>query len=289
MAKRKKKTKKKPEKKKTDTKSAVLDTARKKRELALLEKLRNKSLTKAEISELEGLWKKKDDAAGPPASRLLIQKDLCAFLNVTPATVNKWVTKGMPRHKKEGSKVWYYDVAEAFDWRVKHERELAEDEIADLELQLQELREQGTSSRDAFWEDKARKMKVDADNAELERQITLGQVVHLSDVLKDWVDVGNIINSVAMEKIKKNPEHQDVISDLTDMMCEEIQDRIKRIRDANPDVEQTLFENRENPNAFEHREDPGICGFTKADGKPCENPAKKNGLCLVHWNKVKGK
>lgn len=289
MAKCKKKTKKKPEKNKQDPKKAVLDTARKKRELALLEKLRNKSLTKTEISELEGLWKKKADAAGPPASRLLIQKDLCAFLNVTPATVNKWITKGMPRHKKKNSRVWHYDAAEVFDWRVKHERELAEDENADLEDRLQRLQEEGTSSRDDYWEEKARKMRIDSDMADLDRQIRLGQVVHLKDVLRDWIDVGNIINSVATGILKKYPQNRDAISELQEVACEQVHDRIARIQEENPEAEQTLFaESAENKPVYPDG-DPEACGFPRADGSPCPNRPKRDGLCLIHWNKLKGK
>ena len=92
----------------------IIDAAWKKRELKLLQKLKDGTLTSAEIKELELLGKNnKPESPGPLSIGVVgSQKEVAEAFNVSVRTVEYWARDGMPSHP-EG-----YHLVKICEWRA---------------------------------------------------------------------------------------------------------------------------------------------------------------------------
>lgn len=98
----------------------ILETARKKRYIHLLRKLKDGALSNKEIGELEQL--EKGTVSKPYNWRALNQQTVLSILNTRAHTINKWVDKGCPIEYKDGKKT--YDVAKILNWRIEYQKQL---------------------------------------------------------------------------------------------------------------------------------------------------------------------
>lgn len=98
----------------------ILKTARRKRKLALLQKLKDESLTENEIHELEMLQHDHDPTK--INFRCVDGTTLRKIFNISQPTLLKWVNKGLP-FKTIGKKR-FYNTKEVFRWRVGYQMEL---------------------------------------------------------------------------------------------------------------------------------------------------------------------
>lgn len=98
--------KEKPDKKKLD----VLEVAKKKRHLALLEKVqRGKALSRGELRELKGF----EGKSQLPAGQVETVEQVGKAFGVTRRTVHRWIDEGMPKSDEGG-----YDLIEIQAWRT---------------------------------------------------------------------------------------------------------------------------------------------------------------------------
>ena len=98
----------------------LVEVAKKKRQIYLLNKLREGTLSTAEIRELEQL----EGGGALPPGVVRTQGEVAKVLRVDKRTVERWVSEGMPR-EPEG----YYNLIDIQAWRmVKNEKENDPDE-----------------------------------------------------------------------------------------------------------------------------------------------------------------
>jgi hypothetical protein len=147
--------------------NGLVEVAKKKREIYLLNKLQKGTLSTAEIRELEQL---KGGGALPPGV-VRTQGEVASALRVDKRTIERWVSDGMPR-EPEG----YYNLIDIQAWRmVKNEKENDPDEKEKIK-----------------WDIKYREYK--ARLAEFELKKAYGQVIN-----RDLVEAGMIARILAVK------------------------------------------------------------------------------------------
>jgi len=147
--------------------NGLVEVAKKKREIYLLNKLQKGTLSTAEIRELEQL---KGGGALPPGV-VRTQGEVASALRVDKRTIERWVSDGMPR-EPEG----YYNLIDIQAWRmVKNEKENNPDEKEKIK-----------------WDIKYREYK--ARLAEFELKKAYGQVIN-----RDLVEAGMIARILAVK------------------------------------------------------------------------------------------
>jgi len=88
----------------------VLEVAKKKRHLALLEKVqRGKALSRSELRELKGF----EGKSQLPAGQVETVEQVGKAFGVTRRTVHRWIDEGMPKSEEGG-----YDLIEIQAWRT---------------------------------------------------------------------------------------------------------------------------------------------------------------------------
>lgn len=107
-------------KKKNPSAPSLVETAKKKRHLFLLEKLKEKSLDRREIDELDRLEKGETQLMD---WRNLNQQTVMKVLDTNAHRLNKWLARGCPCSVVDGRKT--YDCGKILEWRVAREREAA--------------------------------------------------------------------------------------------------------------------------------------------------------------------
>ncbi len=147
--------------------NGLVEVAKKKREIYLLNKLQKGTLSTAEIRELEQL---KGGGALPPGV-VRTQGEVASALRVDKRTIERWVSDGMPR-EPEG----YYNLIDIQAWRmVKNEKENDPDEKEKIK-----------------WDIKYREYK--ARLAEFELKKAYGQVIN-----RELVEAGMIARILAVK------------------------------------------------------------------------------------------
>jgi len=134
----------------------IVEMAKKKRQLYLLEKLHDnkKSLSRAEMKELDEYFGKK-----MPSGIVKTQEELAKKLDVSLRTIGYWVKDGLPK-TQEG----YYDLSKIQEWRFSKNKQSRKTEL-----------KEGVD-----WESEYRKYK--AKLAEMEWKEKKGQLVPVRDV-----------------------------------------------------------------------------------------------------------
>ena len=211
--------------KKQDPKKQIISQAKLKRELVLLEKLKQGSLNKAEIKELEEFGSSGKKKRPEEITRLVNLNTLCALINKTPATIDKWRRKGLIQRYKGK----LYDLAEVFEGRVDHERKLCEDEIAALEEDLQKFKQEGEDARSKYWKAKSEREENRNQREKIELADQLKEIVYVSDEVQHWATVGTIFKNAAMEITKQNPGMHGLIEELYEAVAEGIRNEIQRL------------------------------------------------------------
>lgn len=143
----------------TKVRPNIVEMAKKKRLIYLLEKLRNeKTLSKAELNELEKLEK-----GALPAGYVAGQDELSEIFGVNPRTIRRWAKQGMPK-ASEGC----YSIAAIQEWRFRNDK-----------------RKKTEKTKDGEWELRFRQYK--ALLAEIEWKEKTGQLIPIGDVERDSV------------------------------------------------------------------------------------------------------
>ncbi|MFA5015386.1 MAG: hypothetical protein WC549_07590 [Actinomycetota bacterium] len=143
----------------TEKGNNILNVAKKKRHMYLLEKLqKGKSLSVAEFKELESF-----EGNPIPPGIVRTQREIAEAFHVSKRTIENWVSDGMPR-TKEG----YYNLLEINTWKENKGRK-------DIGVSQKEL-----------WDTDFRKTK--AKLAEIELKKKTGELISLEDVDKGRVE-----------------------------------------------------------------------------------------------------
>jgi hypothetical protein len=131
QTKRKKKKEKKPEKKKLD----ILEVAKKKRHLALLEKVnRGSALSAGELKELKR-FQGEDEL---PAGQVDSMEAVARAFGVSSRTVERWAKAGMPKSEEGG-----YDLIEIQAWRTlrgSQHKDDSEDEKTQWDVKYRQMK-----------------------------------------------------------------------------------------------------------------------------------------------------
>ena len=139
----------------------ILEVAKKKRHLFLLQKLsQGKHLSRSELKELE-----KFEAGKLPAGVIDTQEKLAKILGVSTRTVQYWEKDGLPRTKQG-----FYDLKVVQEWRFSNDKR---------------AKKKGLQKKEKDYEYEFRKYK--AKLAEMEYKEKKGQLMPVRDVEIDNV------------------------------------------------------------------------------------------------------
>ena len=139
----------------------VLELARKKRHIHLLEKVQSgRALTAHELKELSEF----EHSPAPPAGCVKTTKEIAKAFKISHRSAQRWAEEGMPK-TSDG----FYDLTEIYAWRLAKLEQKNEDE-----------------SKVVRWEDYFRQYK--ALLAELEYKRKLSEVVSREEVEQDWIE-----------------------------------------------------------------------------------------------------
>jgi phage terminase Nu1 subunit (DNA packaging protein) len=112
----------------------------------------------------------------PAPRRTVSAAELCALFAVAPPTVTEWVKGGCP-HRRRGSR-YEFVVSEVADWRVQRAKRVAREETAPDESA-----------------ERARKLRADADMAELRVRQRRGELVAAVDVERSHEQLCAVVRS----------------------------------------------------------------------------------------------
>lgn len=140
----------------TQKRPGILEVAKKKRHLFLLQKLsQGKHLSRSELKELE-----KFEDGKLPAGIVDTQEKLAKVLGVSARTVQYWEKDGLPRTKQG-----FYDLKMVQEWRFSNDKR---------------NKKKGSKKKDIDYESEYRKYKAQLAKMDLEER--KGQLVPVRDV-----------------------------------------------------------------------------------------------------------
>ncbi len=207
------------------------------------------------------------------SDHLVNRTDICILINTTPATLEKWVKNGLLRHKRTGSKFWMYSISEVLRFRIEWEQKLQEDEIQSLRDRIAELKEPDS---DVEAEYRMRDLKAKAEMNELKLELRRNELVSFTSVMDSYRSLGLLFRHHVEDSIKRNSKIKKPVMNIVKKFNADI------LREINK------YEN-EYKSESDQPEDQEFCVAKTKKGKPCSKKAKRENLCMIHWNQLKMK
>lgn len=195
------------------------------------------------------------DELGNEGFRECSQNRTLEILNITKDTLKSWVSKGAPVKNVKGQN--YYDPGDLMVWRWKYQQRLDQDndqKRIDEEIQKENLK---------YKREQTLKLEVD-------RKKKLRQLIPAAESWSAWRTLAQILNNRLAPHID-----QDIWNEI--------------IYDAQDEFAKMIPQPDEDPGLYDQIINDGMCTARNNNGRPCQYKAKKDGLCLIHWNKLKGK